>query len=64
MVDSSDMNASGRQANDLLGWKPRTSQEAVTATADRRVRLGPVGSADKRWNINRLSGRPNESSAS
>lgn len=38
-----DMNASGEKAKRLLGWKPRSREEAIIATAESLVRLGIVG---------------------
>ncbi len=38
-----DMNASGRKAECLLGWKPRSHEEAIIATAESLVRLRLVG---------------------
>ncbi len=40
-----DMNASGEKAKRLLGWKPRSREEAIIATAESLVRLGIVGGA-------------------
>ncbi|MBX5049814.1 SDR family oxidoreductase [Rhizobium lentis] len=37
-----DMNASGEKATHLLGWKPRSREEAIVATAESLVRLGIV----------------------
>jgi len=33
-------NASGEKARQLLGWKPRSAEEAIVATAESLVRLG------------------------
>uniref|UniRef100_UPI00310134D1 SDR family oxidoreductase n=1 Tax=Neorhizobium sp. EC2-8 TaxID=3129230 RepID=UPI00310134D1 len=38
-----DMNASGEKAKHLLGWKPRSREEAIIATAESLVRLRLVG---------------------
>ncbi|MET2825612.1 SDR family oxidoreductase [Mesorhizobium shangrilense] len=35
-----DMNATGRKAERLLGWAPRSREEAITAAAESLVRLG------------------------
>ncbi len=35
-----DMNASGRKAERLLGWSPRSREEAITAAAESLIRLG------------------------
>ncbi|MDQ0393153.1 NAD-dependent epimerase/dehydratase family protein [Labrys monachus] len=37
-----DMNASGEKAKRLLGWKPRSREEAIMATAESLIRLGLV----------------------
>ncbi len=37
-----DMNASGAKARRLLGWSPRSSEEAIVATAQSLIRLGMV----------------------
>ena len=33
-------NASSEKARTMLGWKPRTSEEAIVASAESLVRLG------------------------
>ena len=40
-------NASADKARPLLGWQPRTSEEAIVATAESLIRLGLVKSAAK-----------------
>jgi dihydroflavonol-4-reductase len=35
----------GAKARQLLGWSPRTSEEAIAATGESLVRLGLVKSA-------------------
>lgn len=37
-----NMNASGEKAKRLLGWAPRSSEEAIVATAESLLRLGLV----------------------
>lgn len=37
-----NMNASGEKAQRLLGWQPRSPEEAIVATAESLVRLGLV----------------------
>jgi len=38
-----DMSATAKKAEQLLGWAPRSREEAITATADSLFRLGLVG---------------------
>ena len=38
-----DMSASGEKAQWLLGWAPRSNEEAIVATAESLIRLGLVG---------------------
>lgn len=38
-----DMNVSSAKAISLLGWRPRSSDEAIVATAESLVRLGLLG---------------------
>ncbi|HEY4180873.1 MAG TPA: aldehyde reductase [Kofleriaceae bacterium] len=38
-----DMNASGDKARRLLGWSPRSSEDAIVAAGESLVRLGLVG---------------------
>lgn len=38
-----DMNASSAKAIQLLGWRPRSSDEAIVASAESLVRLGLLG---------------------
>jgi len=40
-----NMNASGEKARRVLGWVPRSSEEAIVATAQSLLRLGMVGGA-------------------
>ncbi len=40
-----NMNASGEKARRLLGWAPRSREEAIIATADSLIRLGLVDTA-------------------
>lgn len=40
-----DMNASADKARRLLGWAPRSREEAITATAESLIRLGLVDTA-------------------
>lgn len=40
-----DMNASADKAKRLLGWAPRSREEAITATAESLLRLGLVDTA-------------------
>lgn len=35
-----DMNASGKKAERLLGWKPRSREEAIIASAQSLIDLG------------------------
>jgi dihydroflavonol-4-reductase len=35
-----NMNATGEKAKRLLGWNPRSSEEAIVATAESLIRLG------------------------
>ena len=37
-----NMNATGEKARRLLGWKPRSREEAIVATAESLIRLGLV----------------------
>ena len=37
---SYDMSATGKKAESLLGWAPRSSEEAITASAESLIRLG------------------------
>jgi dihydroflavonol-4-reductase len=36
------MNTTNKKAVDLLGWSPRSTSEAITATAESLIRLGIV----------------------
>ena len=36
------MNASNDKARNLLGWRPRSNEEAIVATAESLIRLGLV----------------------
>jgi dihydroflavonol-4-reductase len=38
-----NMNATGRKAERLLGWKPRSREEAIIACAESLIRLGLLG---------------------
>lgn len=38
-----DMNATGRKAERLLGWAPRSREEAIAAAAESLIRLGLIG---------------------
>jgi len=40
-----NMNASGEKARRLLGWSPRSREEAIVATAESLIRLGLVNTA-------------------
>lgn len=40
-----NMNATGEKARRLLGWKPRSREEAIVATAESLIRLGLVNRA-------------------
>lgn len=40
-----EMDASGEKAQRLLGWKPRSREDAIVASAESLVRLGLVGTA-------------------
>jgi dihydroflavonol-4-reductase len=40
-----NMNATGEKARRLLGWKPRSREEAIVATAESLIRLGLVNTA-------------------
>jgi dihydroflavonol-4-reductase len=40
-----DMNATSAKAEALLGWKPRSTEEAIVATAESLVRLNLLGDA-------------------
>lgn len=43
-----DMNATGKKAERLLGWAPRSREEAIIACAESLIRLGLLnGSADR-----------------
>lgn len=42
---SVNMNASSAKAEQLLGWKPRSAQESIVASAESLVRLGLVAGA-------------------
>jgi dihydroflavonol-4-reductase len=46
-----DMNATGKKAERLLGWAPRSREEAIAATAESLIRLGllhnQMGGAEK-----------------
>jgi len=35
-----NMNATSEKASRLLGWSPRSSEEAIVATAESLIRLG------------------------
>jgi dihydroflavonol-4-reductase len=35
-----DMNATGKKAERLLGWAPRSREKAILATAESLIRLG------------------------
>ena len=35
-----DMRATGKKAESLLAWTPRSSEEAITASAESLIRLG------------------------
>jgi len=35
-----NMNATGEKARQLLGWAPRSREDAILATAESLVRLG------------------------
>ena len=37
-----NMNATGEKARRLLGWMPRSREEAIVATAESLIRLGLV----------------------
>jgi dihydroflavonol-4-reductase len=41
-----NMNASGEKAQRLLGWAPRSREEAIVATAESLVRLGLVNTTE------------------
>jgi dihydroflavonol-4-reductase len=41
-------NASGEKARRLLGWQPRSAEDAVVASAESLIRLGAVVQAPKR----------------
>lgn len=38
-----DMNATGKKAERLFGWAPRSREEAIAATAESLIRLGLLG---------------------
>ncbi|WP_447765556.1 SDR family oxidoreductase [Sphingopyxis panaciterrae] len=40
-----EMDASGEKAQRLLGWKPRSREDAIIASAESLIRLGLVGNA-------------------
>lgn len=42
-----NMNATSEKATRLLGWTPRSSEEAIVATAQSLIRLGLINSASK-----------------
>jgi nucleoside-diphosphate-sugar epimerase len=42
-----NMNATSEKATRLLGWRPRSSEEAIVATAQSLIRLGLINSASK-----------------
>lgn len=42
-----NMNATSAKAKRLLGWMPRSSEEAIVATAKSLIRLGLVGGKEK-----------------
>jgi dihydroflavonol-4-reductase len=37
-----NLNATSEKARRLLGWAPRSSEEAIVATAESLIRLGPL----------------------
>ncbi|NZD60962.1 aldehyde reductase [Rhizobium sp. WYCCWR 11290] len=41
-----NMNASSEKAHRLLGWEPRSREEAIAATAESLIRLGLVNTTD------------------
>jgi len=41
-------NATNEKAKRMLGWAPRSNEEAVVATAESLVRLGLVKDSSKR----------------
>lgn len=41
-----NMNASGEKARHLLGWAPRSREEAIVATAESLIRLGLVNTTE------------------
>lgn len=41
-----DLNASGEKAQRLLGWQPRSREDAILASAESLVRLGLVSTGD------------------
>jgi dihydroflavonol-4-reductase len=40
-----NMNASSAKAKQLLGWEPRSAEEAIVASAESLLRLGLVSHA-------------------